>query len=206
MATLTVKSEGADKVITVLHALSAGVTQRQVNAGISPAVKDVTNTNFEKLISSRHRPGVAQNFWKGVRDDLKWSDLLDGIEMRSDVAGAAQRYYGGTIKAVNPTHLRGGLEIPLLWIPVSPASEGKAAGEFKGLVPIYSTLTSKGVAVQHEKGKKLKDEPVLFALVPEVTQNADPSVLPTDDEYAAAIATAVDELLATYASPGGSTP
>ena len=203
MNTLTVKSDGVHEVTTILHALSAGVTQRQLNAGIAPAVVDLTKQHLYGLANTRHRSGVALNFWKDAGDSVTFTDLDQGVEMRIDKAGAAQRYYGGTIKAVNPTHLRGGLEIPLLWIPVSPQSEGKAAGEFKGLVPIYSTLTSKGVAVQHEKGKKLQDEPVLFALVPEVTQDADPSVLPTDDEYAAAIAAAVDELLATY---GGSAP
>ena len=205
MYTFHIDIAGGTKAVSVLHALSADLTQRQFNAGVSPAVETLTVEHLHNLGNTRHRKGVGFNFWHQVAESVSHSDLSDGVELKVSQAGAAQRYFGGTIKAVNPTHFRDGREIPLLWIPVSPASEGKSARAFKGLVPIYSTLTSKGVAIQHEKGKKLKDEPVLFALVPEVTQDADPSVLPTDDEYAAAIATAVDELLATYA-PGGSAP
>jgi len=104
------------------------------------------------------------------------------VEIDIDKAGMAQRFYGGTIEAVNT--------LPL-WIPIPGSkAEGRAPGEFRGqLYPIISALTQKGVALDRETGEPL------FALVKSVTQSADPSVLPTEQEYADAALDALDLLV-----------
>lgn len=180
MFTLSVKDEIPKTLTGFVRALTAGLTKkRDINAAVGRAASQLTKDHLYGLANTRHRSNVALNFWEDAADSVSHKDLGGGVEVRVDKAGAAQRFYGGKIRAVNHSHL---------WIPIAGSeAEGKSAGEFSDLIPIISPLTGKGVA--------LKGDEVLFALVKEVDQTKDPSVLPTEEEYGTVATDAIDALL-----------
>jgi hypothetical protein len=178
MFTLSIQTEVPRSLGAIVRALTAGLHPAQVNAAVGRRASQLTNTHIYGLANTRHRGNVSLNFYEDAADSVTYRDLGGGVELRVDKAGFAQRFYGGKIKAVNYPHL---------WIPIAEESEGKSAGEFDDLVPIVSALTNTGVA--------LKDGEPLFALVPEVDQEADPTVLPTEAEYSAACTEAIDLLV-----------
>jgi len=193
MYTLTVKADGIREVQLQLDALTQGIPPHQVNAAVAPMVGDLTRHHLYDLADARHRDNVGVNFYAHAADSVKYVDLDNGAEVRIDWAGIAQRYYGGDIKAVNYSYL---------WIPVDPESEGKTAGSFHGLVAIVNKMTNRGVGIMPGPDPKtgkpsVKYGHVLFALVPELHQDPDPSVLPTDAEYSESVGTAIDDLLFT---------
>ena len=198
MFTLSVKDEVTAGFTGIVRALTAGLARkRDVNAAVGRAAGQLTRKHLYELANTRHRSNVGLNFYEDAADSVGHRDLGGAVEIRIDKAGAAQRFYGGRIEAVNYSHL---------WIPIEGSeAEDRASGEFSDLVPIISPVTNKGVA--------LKGDKVLFALVESVDQDKDPSVLPTSDEYAEvsteAINLLVDRLLArhveTRAFAGGNT-
>lgn len=141
---------------------------------------ELTKSHLYALANTRHRDGVAHNFYRDAGDAVSQDESAakDEILIRIDKAGVAQRYYGGEIKATNYSHL---------WIPVHPNSIGKSAGEFKGLVPIISPLTNKGVA--------LKDGEVYFALVESLYQHPDSTVIPSEKDYQTQLETTLADTL-----------
>jgi len=179
MFSVTVQDTASRGMTGLVRALTAGLAgKREINMAVGRAAAQLTKKQLYGLANTRHRTGVALNFYEDAADAVGNRDLGDAVEIRIDKAGVAQRFYGGKIEAVNYSHL---------WIPVADESEGKSAGEFDDLVPIISPLTNKGVALHGGK--------VLFALVEEVDQDADPTVLPTSDEYGEVSAEAIDALV-----------
>jgi hypothetical protein len=179
MFSVSIRDEVPQALSSIVRQLTAGLSgMKKINAAVGRAAAQHTKAHLFDLAGKRHRPGVALNFYEDAADAVSHRDLGGGVEVKIDKAGMAQRFYGGTIRAVNYSHL---------WIPVADESEGKSAGEFDDLVPIISPLTNKGVALQGDK--------VLFALVEEITQEEDPSVLPTSDEYAEVSVGAIDKLV-----------
>ena len=179
MFSVTVQDTASRGMTGLVRALTAGLAgKREINMAVGRAAAQLTKKHLYGLANTRHRTGVALNFYEDAADAVGNRDLGDAVEIRIDKAGVAQRFYGGKIEAVNYSHL---------WIPVADESEGKSAGEFDDLVPIISPLTNKGVALHGGK--------VLFALVEEVDQDADPTVLPTSDEYGEVSAEAIDALV-----------
>jgi len=178
MFSLSIQTEVPHSVGAIVRALTAGLHATQVNAAVGRRAQQLTKAHIYALANTRHRENVALNFYEDAADSVTHRDLGGGVELRVDKAGFAQRFYGGKIKAVNYSHL---------WIPIADESEGKSAGEFDDLVPIISALTNTGVA--------LKDGEPLFALVPEVDQDPDPTVLPTESEYSSACTEAIDLLV-----------
>lgn len=175
----------------IIRVLGSEATAR-MPAVVGRAGQQTTRDHLYELATLRHRPGVSPNFYQQAADSVTHAVEPDGAEIRIDHTGVAQRYYGGRINAVNYTHL---------WIPVHPRSIGRSAGEFPGLVPIISPLTNKGVAFQ--TGRR---DQILFALVPHVDQRADPSVLPTDDDYRHSALAAIDDLVETLLDRQSATP
>ncbi len=171
MFTVSVNDEIEPGLTGIIRAITAGIAdKRAVNKAVGRAASQLTRKHLYGLANTRHRAGVALNFYEDAADSVSDRDLGGGVEIRIEKAGAAQRFYGGRIEAVNYSHL---------WIPLSGTeAEGKSAGEFDGLVPIINPTTKKGVA--------LKDGEPLFALLESVDQDPDDTVLPTADEYAEA--------------------
>jgi hypothetical protein len=182
MFTLSINDNVAEGLQTVGRALAGGLQPRKINAAVGRAASEKTRAHIYALANTRHRSTSGTNFYEDAADSVSYRDVGNGVEIDIDKAGMAQRFYGGTIEAVNTSHL---------WIPIPGSkAEGRAPGEFRGqLYPIISALTQKGVALDRETGEPL------FALVKSVTQSADPSVLPTEQEYADAALDALDLLV-----------
>jgi hypothetical protein len=171
MFTLSVNDEIGTGLTGIIRALVLGFSDKAaVNKAVARSGANLTKKHLYGLANSRHRSNVALNFYEDAADSVSTKDLGGGVEIRIDKAGMAQRFYGGTIKPVNYSHL---------WIPLpGTEAEGKAPGEFDGLEVIINRTSNKGVA--------LKDGTAIFALVDEVTQSPDESVLPSAEEYAEA--------------------
>jgi len=180
MFTMSVNDEVTGGLSGIIRALAAGFADKAaINKAVGRAASQLTRKHLYKLANTRHRSGVALNFYEDAADSVSDKDLGGGVEITINKAGMAQRFYGGTVRAVNSTHL---------WIPLTGTeAEGKAPGEFDRLVPIINKATRKGVA--------LRDGEALFALVEQVTQDPDPSVLPAADAYADAGRDALDAYL-----------
>ncbi len=126
------------------------------------------SNHLEKLGRTRHRSNVAHNFYADAADATSFQTDDDGATVIVSKAGMAQRYHGGTIKAINKTGM--------LFIPIKGSeAEGKTPREFGRLQLIINKRTEKGVAKLPGKAGK-----VLFALVAEITQDPDHSVIPDD--------------------------
>ena len=170
MFTLTIKDEVTPHFKAILKSLGTSLAARkEVNTIVGQAAAQLTRDHLYALANTRHRPGVGQNFYEDAGDSVTWQDLGGGVELRMDKTGLAQRFHGGTIKPVKAKKL---------WIPkAGTEAEGRVPGEFniKDFSIRISALTGKGVA--------MKGDDVLFYLVKEVTQDPDPSVLPSESEY-----------------------
>ena len=87
-----------------------------------------------------------------------------------------------------------GRPIKRLAIPIKGrGAEGRLPKDFKGLFVVASKRSGKAVLAGRGPSGLVR---ALFTLVKSSTHKADKSVLPTDDQYTAAGADALDELLA----------
>lgn len=131
------------------------------------------------------------------------SNGVASIEIKS--LGLAQRRFGGTIKAGKGISRATGQLTKYLAIPARAEAYGKTPGEFDDLefVPFKSGKRGRGgmlvekflTPLTGKNGKRLKNPSrgaesrtqgglVMYWLVPEVRQDADPSVMPTDQAIA----------------------
>jgi hypothetical protein len=152
------------------------------------ACANLTRDHLFALAGQRHRSTVPHNFYADAADGVSHEVNGSTATVRIRKTGLAQRRYGGTIKAINYSHL---------WIPVHPDSIGRTGREFKNLIKIINRQSNRGVAARREADKTLT---VLFALVPELIQDPDPSVLPTDRQYQDTATQACNDLIALIKS------
>jgi hypothetical protein len=184
MNTVSISISVPPALTQTLSTLSDSIALRSKFAeAAGRACANLTRDHLFALAGARHRAAVPHNFYADAADSVSHeiSDSLATIRIRK--TGLAQRRYGGTIKPVNYSHL---------WIPVHPDSIGRTGREFQNLIKIINRQTDRGVAARREADKTLT---VLFALVPEVIQEADPSVLPTDREFQETATEACNTLL-----------
>jgi len=119
--------------------------------------------------------------------------------------GLAQRLFGGTITAGHGISSRTGQLTSLLAVPARAEAYGKTPGEFDDLefVPTRTGgMLVQALQVQIIRGKRKgewRDETVgalaMYWLVPEVTQAADPTVLPSGRAMAGCAADAMEDYL-----------
>ena len=170
------------------------------------AVKLLLVEHFTELEAGRHREGGSHFYADAARSVYDPAPLAgyNSAAVAIDKIGLAQRLMGGTIRAVKGKYLA---------IPV-PGTEavGKTPADFPAL-QFFKTKRGGGLKLQRavasvvghlrtgkNKGKSRNEadilgDVVLFWLVPEVTQAADPTVLPADEEMSAVAFTAMDEFL-----------
>lgn len=172
-----------------IDTLSNDLTLRQQFADAAGrACANLTRDHLFALAGQRHRATVPHNFYADAADSVTHEVNGSTATIRIRKTGLAQRRYGGTIKAINYSHL---------WIPVHPDSIGRTGREFQNLIKIINRQSNRGVAARREADKTLT---VLFALVPELTQDPDPSVLPTDRQYQDTATQACTDLIALIKS------
>ena len=102
--------------------------------------------------------------------------------------GFAQRYFGGTIKAVNGRFLT---------IPLTPAAYGHTISEFTKPPSTKSTSSTprRKASPSSKFVVSFNEGLVKFLLVAQVTQAADPTVLPSDADLQDAASMAIDNML-----------
>lgn len=152
--------------------------------------RSATNTVREHLFGlNATRPnqlgGARTNFYAGAARSTQFQIVGDAVIVSINHVGIAQRYFGGTIR---PKVAK------FLTIPVHPRAYGKRAREFdlelvfgrKG-EPIALATKASLVTIIRQRGKgeatrKLggRRGEIMFRLVKQVTQQADPTVLPHD--------------------------
>lgn len=101
--------------------------------------------------------------------------------------GIRQRFYGGTIKPKTAKYLT---------IPVNPAAHGKTAREFGDLELVFGAGGRPIALARKARGKRRFGE-IMYLLLKSVTQQPDPSTLPTMEALAAAIRPKLDQHIAT---------
>ena len=204
MFTLHIHLDGLDEAAAAAEGMQ-GLDPKDANEIVRSSVHRETQQHFRAL-ESRHRPNVHFNFYAQAVEAVTSTADESGAEVKVNQAGIAQRFYGGHIQAIN--HVLKGVGVAELWIPCAPESEGRTSSEFHGLVAIVNRQTLHGVAIlpgpNPKTGKpSTKYGQVLFALVPDLDQDPDESVLPTDDDYLAAISASIGDVFGDVTSMGG---
>jgi hypothetical protein len=171
-------------VSALIQRLTDPALPQQFADAAGRACANLTRDHLFALAGQRHRPGSPHNFYADAADSVTHEATAGTATVRISKTGLAQRRYGGTIKPVNYSHL---------WIPVHPDSLGRTGREFSGLIKIINRQSNRGVAARREEDRTLT---VLFALVPEVVQDPDPTVLPTDQQFSETATAACQDLLA----------
>ncbi len=159
-------------------------------AGVKPeigrAVARLVQQHFLRLNASRANPlgGPRSNFYAQAARGTRYDVLTDGVLVSVSQVGIRQRLEGGEIVPRS---------VKYLTLPAIAEAYGKRAREFPNLVLMWrriagqtrpvalvepeATQPARGVKTDSVGGK------IFFWLVKSVTQPADPSVLPTDDEF-----------------------
>jgi hypothetical protein len=166
-------------------------------AEMGPRMTRLMQRNFRKQgLNKKGWPST--HFWARAAEATNWQLEGEGLEMSivvgTDQIGVRQRYLGGEIKPVNAQALT---------IPISPVSYGRTSRDFPGAFVLW---TKKGAyIVQHGesvggdgtvsattarklggnfKRRQKASLNFLFKLAKGVRQDADPGVVPTDEEFA----------------------
>lgn len=137
--------------------------------------------------------GKRTHFYASAARNISYDVDADGATVRIHQLGIAQRYYGGTITPINSKYLT---------IPVDPEAYGRKAGEFDNLTvqfgltksgqrrPMfliqesgyhYKTGKNRKTGVKEVKSAEHKAGKIMYYLALSVHQEADKSVLPSDD-------------------------
>src|SRR5712692_4436695 len=175
-------------------------------AGVKPvigrAVVQLVQHHFLRLNSSRANPlgGPRSNFYAQAARNTRYDVLTDGVLVSVSQIGIRQRLEGGEILPRNAKYLA---------LPAIAEAYGKRAREFPNLTILWRRIAGAtrpvalveaaatpftrppanwraGGQVRQDGTRGIKTNSVggkvLFWLVKSVTQRADPSVLPTDQE------------------------
>lgn len=131
--------------------------------------------------------GKRTHFYASAARATHFKEVTDGVEISVSHVGFAQRYFGGVIRPVNSKYLA---------IPARTEAYGKSPREFDDLEPAFGRRGIIGLAEKRrtageggrgEGGRFLRAGTtigggIMFWLVDEVDQDADPTVIPTEAE------------------------
>lgn len=189
-----------DGIEAALKATATALGSAPLRREMGRAVRSALIANFEKLNAERHKNETGVQFYAGAARSVQQPLIeSDGFTVAVTREGVAQRYYGGTITAGS-----NGSGSKWLTIPAIPAALGRRAGSFTNLKFVFfrddlAALVSNDPAkARYKGGPKAKKErgvklvpredgklPVVYWLKRSVTQKADPSVIPPEEELAA---------------------
>jgi hypothetical protein len=194
-AAFTVSLDARDFVSHTLEGLARGLTPANIARPIGQGVAQLVKAHLTALDTARQNDlgGTPTHFYRKGAQATTWSPVAEGVVIRVDHQGIAQRYFGGTIKA-KP----GGA----LTIPADPEAYGKRAREFNNLRLVVFGESGRAALVTAiasnirigKRGVKAVSstvQRVMYWLVKSVTQEPDPTVLPTDDAIDGATTLAV---------------
>ncbi len=201
-ATVNIRSDELEGLQQSIEALGGGLTGEEIRLVMGNAAKEVIKDHFAQLSNdeAHHRSarslGATPTGYFARASDATHDPQLEneGVSISIDLAGIAQRLFGGTIEA------RPG---SFLTIPARTEAYGKRARDFTNLRLIIfpsgagalverdATVARGGKGGRQTKlagslGGTRKGDAigggVYYWLVRSVTQGPDPSVLPADEE------------------------
>jgi hypothetical protein len=186
-ATLEIKSDNIDKVLADVDRLGRAITSDDVKLIMGRAVRNVIVTHFVEIAndSAHHKTarslGAASTgvYEEAARGTSQPDVSSEGVTISIHQVAIAQRFFGGTIQPVTAKFLA---------IPARSETYGKRPREFENLRFILfksgaGALVSKeapeGTRRTRIAGSSQQLGLIFFWLVKQVTQQPDPTVLPT---------------------------
>lgn len=189
-----------DRISPMLANLRRGLEPGNIAKPIGQGVAALFKAHFTALNTARANTlgGQRTNFYRRAANATRWEQTGDGVTIVVEQQGIAQRYFGGKI-AAKPGKA--------LTIPADPEAYGKRAGEFNDLKLVVFARSGraalvKAMATNIRLGKKgvkavsSQRERVMYWLVKSVTQEKDPTVIPTEAAIRGAAVIAVRNHLA----------
>ena len=213
----TVNIDLQDTVAPALLQLAKGVRHENARKVMGRAIVGAIKDNFRVLDDERANKmgGHRTHFYGNAAKSVQQPELYggDGIRVAINAIGIAQRYYGGDIVPVDKQWLT---------IPARPETYGHVATEFsdlhfvffrEGLAALVQNTQPRRNAERAAAGlstRAPKDDDnggVFYWLVKHVHQDADITVLPTDETLQTAAVDAgetyIQRLLERDADTGG---
>jgi hypothetical protein len=201
----TVNVEIKDEAFPALVRLVKNARRPAVRKVMGRAIATAVQDNFRKLDEERANKlgGQRTHFYGTAAKSVQQPELYggDGIRVTITQIGIAQRYFGGDIVPVDKKWLT---------IPARAETYGHVATEFNDLHFVYfgaalaalvqndqTRLSSKRVrgSVTEQAPKGEAGSQVFYWLVKHVHQEADLTVLPTDNELQTAAVYAGEEYI-----------
>ena len=195
-----------------LRDLQGRVTSHRIASEVGPRCTRLVQRNFRSLGANK-RGWASTHFYGRAAEATNWQEGFGFLNIVVNQIGVRQRLMGGDIRPVNAGALT---------IPAQEEAYGKRAREFSGLKfafvedpergvmrPALVAMRSTGSNVEPVTIKSGKNKgqtrwketsqtfglQALFWLSKGVHQEADPSVLPSDDEFLQEFDRSVEALL-----------
>lgn len=176
-----------DTATPAIRRLPIEAKSRRAYAAMGASVAELIRRHLvEKDQTPNQLGGRRTHFYAAAAQQTFWTAAEDHAEVTVAKDGIRQRLLGGTIRPVNAKALT---------IPIAAEAYGRRASEFG---PELRLLKSNGGPDGNTVGVLVLGEGVnaqaLYVLRTLVTQEADPSVLPEDDDLMAAAREGLEEL------------
>lgn len=176
----------------VLSALEFGLKSGAIQEVIGRNVVKLIQDNFRTL-PPNERGFPSTGFWQRAAEATHYTVVQDGVLFSIDQIGVRQRFFGGEIKPVHAQRLT---------IPAIAEAYGHSAAYFGNLKVIrgffrtyWGSITDLALVPADWDEKKVDRFGVYFWLVGRVSQEANPDVLPADDDIFDAASEAVNHYL-----------
>lgn len=197
----------SDTATPWLQELQGRIAPHRIAAEVGPRCTRLVQRNFRSL-GQNAKGWPSTHFYGRAAEATNWQEGFGFVMISVNQIGIRQRLMGGTIKPVNAQNLT---------IPARPEAYGKTAREFSNLQfkfvldpesgRMRPALVEKTVAVDHARTRNdggrdkrfKKPAPstveALFWLAKSVKQEADPDVMPSDEDFEEAFDQSVKALL-----------
>lgn len=189
--------------VTITKDEATPAVRRMINSLSSPQVRNVVGRSVANRIRDhlfaldQSRPnqlgGKRTHFYAAAARSTQHRNEFDRVIVSANQLGIRQRLLGGLILPKNKRFLT---------VPAAPEAHGKRAREFSDLR--VAVLDGRLALIQdppkRRRKKVAQSEPkVLYWLVRKVKQEADPSVLPSEEELTETAVRSAERYLARQA-------
>lgn len=191
-----------DRATPELNRQLAALAPEKVAAKTGPRAREFTVEHLRNNPRNK-RAWPSTGFWEDAARATIWVVDAEGgdakLRIRIDKIGVTQRFYGGTITAVN---------VDMLTIPIASQAYGKSARNFPGAFLIrtpkgaYIVQYSGSVGKRGRMNKHSATLEFLFKLKRSVTQKANRNIIPSEAAYSAVCLKAVEAYFARVKTGG----
>jgi hypothetical protein len=165
------------------------------------AARKTVRGHLAELESSRANTlgGPRSHYYGSARKATNFSVSGDTVTVSINQVGIRLHYFGGTVRAGKNISSKTGRPTRFLTIPATGESYGKSAASFDNLVLLWGKNGPYALARGNETNRMTRDglrrvmEPgqVLFGLKVQVEMDADPDIIPGEDQLSEEIGKAV---------------